>query len=142
MVKFARQYKKDIGIVDLARKLITQPVPLKSTPDRVRRLHQFVRDRIMYVPDPKGVEMVQTPKRTLAIATGDCDDKATLLAALLSSINIPAKFKAVGFKGGPYSHVLVQARLGKNWVDLETILDGVEAGWGPPDPSRIMYAHV
>lgn len=143
MVKFARQYKKDIGIVDLSRKLITEPEKLKKLPDQIRRLQRFVRDKILYVKDPHdGPEMVQTPKRTLQISTGDCDDKATLLASLLASIGVATRFKAVGFKDGPYTHVLVQARVGRNWIDLETILDGVEAGWGPPDLTRTMYAHV
>lgn len=145
MVKMARQYKKDVGIIDLSRKLITQPTPLKNRRDRIAKLQQFVRDRILYVPDPHdGPEMVQTPARTLEIGTGDCDDKSTLLATLLASIGIPSRFKAVGFKNGPYSHVLTQAQMGPpgNWIDLETILEGVPAGWGPPDTTRLMFATV
>jgi Transglutaminase-like enzymes, putative cysteine proteases len=142
MVKMTRLYKKDIGIINLARKLITNP-PLKLASERLSRLQAFVRDKILYVPDPlDGPELVQTPKRTLEIGTGDCDDKATLLAALLTSIGIPVRFRAVGFDNGPYSHVLVQARLGRGWHDLETILDNVRAGWGPPNTTRNMVAHV
>lgn len=142
MVKLARMYKSDVDIIDLARKIITQPQVITGTADRIRALQRYVRDKISYVPDPLGQELVQTPKRTLDIKTGDCDDKSVLLASLLLSIGIPARFFAVGLNGGPYSHVLVQARCGKSWVDLETILPGIEAGWSPPNVTRWMFASV
>jgi transglutaminase-like putative cysteine protease len=108
----------------------------------VKALHAFVRDSIRYTNDPAGVELLQTPKATLEIGTGDCDDKSTLLAALLQSIDRPARFVAVGFTpANQYSHVLVETRNGKGWMPLETIKP-VAAGWGPKNVSKRMVAHV
>jgi transglutaminase-like putative cysteine protease len=96
----------------------------------VERLHRFVRDHIRYVRDPVGVESVATPEKTLELGTGDCDDKSVLLAALLESTGHPARFLAVGLNGGPLSHVLVQSKIGPQWISLETIIP-VKMGWHP-----------
>lgn len=145
MVGYARQYKKDTGIGTLARQLL-ETVPgsanSKNYRDFVRALQHFVRDQIRYVPDIAGVETLQTPPRTLQIRTGDCDDKATLLAALLGSIGFATRFRALGFKGGPYTHVICEVKLGKHWIPCETIVDGKEPGWFPEHVTRFMDAHV
>jgi transglutaminase-like putative cysteine protease len=149
MVRLARQYKKDIGIVTLARQLI-EGAPgranQKNYADFIRILQNFVRDKIRYVQDIKNIETIQTPTRTLEIRTGDCDDKSLLLAALLESIGIPARFLALGYNGENYSHVIVEARLGQRWLPLECIADDRGPGWFPESAAkrvtRWMPAHV
>lgn len=103
----------------------------------VRDLHQFVRDHIRYVKDIRGVETLQTPEKTLEIGQGDCDDKSTLLAALLESIGHPTKFIAVGFAPKQYVHVLVATKIGPRWIPLETT-EPQEVGWFPPGVKSIM----
>jgi transglutaminase-like putative cysteine protease len=135
MTNVAAKYKKDIGIVTLARQLIaTAPgtANAKNNSDFVRLIQHFVRDQIRYVRDIRNTEMLQTPIRTLQIRTGDCDDKATLVSSLLESIGLQTRFVALAFNDGPYSHVLAEVRLGTSWIPLETIIDGVEPGWFPP----------
>jgi transglutaminase-like putative cysteine protease len=105
-------------------------VPPRKWDIELSTLHAFVRDSIRYVKDPVGLELVQAPERTLDIAQGDCDDKSTLLAALLMSTGHPARFTAVGFNDRPYSHVLVEARSGIRWIPMETIIDK-PMGWFP-----------
>ena len=109
---------------------IVASLPARSWQHEVSRLHQFVRDEIRYVRDPVGVERVATPDRTLKDRQGDCDDKSVLLAALLESIGHPARFKAVGINGGPFSHVFVESKIGESWVPLETIINR-PMGWFP-----------
>lgn len=107
-------------------------LPARNWLAEVDALHSFVKNEIRYVQDPVGLELVATPLKTLDYAQGDCDDKSTLLAALLESIGHPAQFVAVGIQGGPFSHVLVETKIGENWVPLETIIDKPR-GWFPPD---------
>jgi hypothetical protein len=96
----------------------------KDVMGETRRLFVFVRDKIRYVMDTEGVELLHPADWILAQAAGDCDDKSILLAALLLSIGHRPRFKAVAFESdenGPvFSHVWVQDFVGGQWVDLET----------------------
>ena len=141
MVKLARQFRRDPGVMQVARELVKN-LPQYDRMGEVKALHAFVRDSIRYTGDPVNTELLQTPKATLEMQTGDCDDKSLLLASLLQSVNIPARFVAVGFTPDKsYSHVLVETRNGKGWMPLETIKP-VEAGWGPKNVTQRMVAHV
>lgn len=95
-------------------------------------LQGWVRDNVRFMRDPEDYELVQTPEKTLEYRTGDCDDKSTLLAALLTASGHPAQFIAIGFDGGPFSHVLVRTKIGDTWIPAETILS-VPLGWWPPN---------
>ena len=140
MVQLARQGRRDPGVMQLARQLVAT-LPQYDRVGEIKALHAFVRDHIRYTNDPKNVELVQTPRATLEMKTGDCDDKSTLLAALLESIGRPARFAAIGFPPGGYSHVLTEVQNGKGWMPLETIKN-VEAGWYPKGVTKRMVAHV
>lgn len=139
-LKIMREYARDAvrdpeqKIRFLAHQLIDQShVNPHDTLGEVRALHRFVRDEIRYTKDPDDFECVATPEATLKILHGDCDDKATLLAALLKSVGHPARFAMIGRFGEPFSHVLVETMIRQNeWLPLETILN-VEPGWFPPD---------
>jgi transglutaminase-like putative cysteine protease len=142
MAKLARQFKKDVGIRELAGNLVRN-LPQYDNSGSVRALHAFVRDSIRYTGDIKGVETIQTPKATLELGVGDCDDKSLLLASLLQAIGMPARFIAIAMNDGPYTHVLVETQLGRGgrWVPLETIRP-VDVGWFPPNVTKKMIAHV
>lgn len=109
---------------------LTAGLPPRAWTAEIRALHEYVRDSIRYLRDPVTVERVQTPEETIKNMQGDCDDKATLLAALLDSIGHPAQFVAIGLNGGGFSHVLVETRVGSRMMPLETIIQK-EAGWWP-----------
>jgi transglutaminase-like putative cysteine protease len=98
----------------------------------IKACHAYARDGIRYTQDPDDFELVQTPEKTIQYRAGDCDDKATLLAALLKSLGHPAQFVAVGINGGAFSHVLIETRVGEEWIPAETILPK-PLGWYPPD---------
>lgn len=97
----------------------------------VNALQTWVRDNIRFTRDPEAFELVQTPEKTLEYRVGDCDDKSTLLAALLESLGHPAQFIAIGFNGDQHSHVLVRTKIADVWVPAETIVAGAPVGWWP-----------
>lgn len=114
------------GVRDCALQIISSDRWMQQ----IRDIQSWVQDNIMYVLDPTdsdgGVELVQTPQVTLQKRVGDCDDQATLVAALLSVIGHPCRFIAVGFGGEPLSHVLTQTKVGnsgaeRDWCAVETI---------------------
>ena len=146
MVRYSRTAQTEVPIITLAREILAQSVPHSGTSKnyaaQLRALQNWVRDRIRYVRDPVGAEMVQTPERTLSVRAGDCDDKSVLLAALLMSCGFPCRFIAVGFKGGPPSHVFVESRVGTRWIPCETIVAGKEPGWYPENTTGRMEVHI
>lgn len=131
MSRFVRDGKKSINVRQAAMRL-TKSCMQKDYVCEIEQLHQFVRDSVRYVQDINGVETVQTPQKTLELMGGDCDDKSTLLAALLESIGHPSRFVAIGFEPGIFSHVYLETLAGTRWIPLETT-EPVEAGWSPDE---------
>lgn len=129
MRNLVRQYKKDLTIRNLALSIIRN-LNQKAWKDEIKYIHAFVRDKIRYVRDIRGIETIYTPVQILNVKQGDCDDKSVLLATLLESINHPTRFIAVGFIPKNYSHVYVETKLGKKWIPLETT-ENVPMGWEP-----------
>ncbi|MDW8259652.1 MAG: transglutaminase-like domain-containing protein [Gammaproteobacteria bacterium] len=131
MRDLVRRYKRADPIRRTALELTAALQP-KNWMQEVRAVFSFVRDRIRYTRDVRGVETVQTPIATLELEQGDCDDKATLLAALLESIGHPTRFVAVGYRSPTeFSHVYVETRIGPRWIGLDATMP-YEVGWTPP----------
>jgi transglutaminase-like putative cysteine protease len=105
-------------------------------------LFRFVRDNIMFIGDVAGVETLQSPRYTLTIKAGDCDDRATLLAALARSIGIAAdmRFKAIAANPSTnsLSHVYVVARVGGRDIALDPTYHRNAPGYEFPLASRTM----
>jgi transglutaminase-like putative cysteine protease len=97
---------------------------------QVKAIHEFVRDRIRYVRDIRGVETLHTPERVLEQRAGDCDDKSVLASALLESLSHPTRLTAIGFKPQKFSHVYPETKIGEKWVTVETT-EPVKLGWEP-----------
>lgn len=127
--------------VRLAAQQLVQPLRQRDYAAEVRQLHAFVRDRIRYVRDIRGVETLQDAERTLTLKSGDCDDKAVLLASLLESIGHRTRFHAVGFAPNSYSHVYAETYLGREWVALETT-EPWATGRAPAGAVSHMIVHV
>jgi hypothetical protein len=87
-------------------------------------LFYFVCRTVRYMRDPRTVELVKTPEATLATRVGDCDDMATLLAALLLLAGFLVRFVTVGFRpDGSFTHVYVEAfePRRQRWVALDPV---------------------
>lgn len=123
---------------------LVQGLPQKKWIAEIAALHKFVRDRVRYVRDVRDVETVHAADAVLELRSGDCDDKSVLLASLLEAIGHPARFVAVGFEPGRYSHVYVETLVGRSpgkWLPLETT-EPVEVGWAPKGVKARMVRHV
>lgn len=123
--------KASMPVRQTALSLVSHLSP-KDYTGEVWALQRFVRDCIRYVRDIRGMETLQTPERTLMERQGDCDDKSTLLAAMLESVGARTRFEAVGFAPQQFSHVFPAVNLAGRWIALETIVPGKEPGWRPP----------
>lgn len=148
MRDFARAaVRNPAQIVRQKAESLVESLPPRKYFAEIRALHEFVRDEIRYLRDPVGIERVATPEATLEIKQGDCDDKATLLAALLDSIGHPSRFVAVAFGDEGFSHVLVETKIAntgndrKDWMPLETIISR-PMGWFPQGVTRVYRLKV
>lgn len=137
MRRLVQENKKAL-IIRTTALFIVQDLPQKDYVGEVSEIFQYVRDGIRYVKDVAGVETLQYPQITLQLQQGDCDDKSTLLAALLESIGHKTRFKAIGFSPGKFSHVFVQVLLGGEWVSLDPTMDH-PIGWQPPNTRSQLF---
>lgn len=135
MAKLARAGSKSYAVIQRATS-ITRGCEAKDLACRIKSIHAYVRDGIQYQLDPVDLEMVQSPEVTMQRAAGDCDDQSVLVAALLMSLGIQARFIAIGFTPNVYEHVYTEAKCGTVWIPLETT-ERVEAGWNPADNSPV-----
>lgn len=100
--------KKDLPVRRLVEK-ITQGIAQGDYSSEVLAIYYWVCQNIRYLRDIDGVEYLQIPRKTLESRTGDCDDIATLLAAMLMAAGNPVRFAVASFKAAPvYSHVYVE----------------------------------
>lgn len=129
MRELTREGKKS-GLIRRQALALTQHLPQKDKMGEVRALFRFVRDHIRYVRDVYGVETLHTAEQVLRQSSGDCDDKAILLASLLESIGYPTRFLAMGSKPGQFEHVIVETRPFERWIPCETT-NPVELGFMP-----------
>lgn len=73
----------------------------------------WVNRKVRYVADPRGIETLHDPRiiaagiRNRTQVYGDCDDLSMYLAALLKTVGLAPRFRAVGYNGRNFSHVYV-----------------------------------
>ena len=113
-------------------------VPEKNSRAEIARLFYFVRDRVRYTRDIRGIETLQTPEKTLEYMQGDCDDQVTLLAAMLEIVGYQCRFVAIGYEPHRFSHVYLevdaaQPGMPAKWIALDPT-EKQALGWEPPKP--------
>jgi hypothetical protein len=99
-----------------------------------RAVYEFVLGAVAYRHDDHGVEQLQTPLASVRIGAGDCDDMAVLAAALLKSLGVPTRFRAIATDAAAphaFTHVYCQYQdgLGK-WRSCDPV--------GNPGPDAII----
>ena len=141
MRSLVQQFRTDIAI----RQAATQAVfltPQKDDYAEIEAIFHLVQQGIRYCKDIHQVETLSTPTMTLAQRLGDCDDQATLLAALLEAIGYPTRFVIAAYQqAGMYEHVYVQVYCHGQWLDLDPT-EQHEIGWAPPDAKSIAVEQV
>ena len=118
MAKLVRQGRENPVIRAQALQLVSG-LTQKDYLGEAKKIHAFVRDRVRYVRDPKGVETLHTAEQMLLQRQGDCDDKSILVAALLETIGHPTRLVAIGFNRG-YCHVFCEVQIKGTWYTVET----------------------
>lgn len=116
-----------------------------------RELRRWLALHTYFLEDPEGVELVRDPTRMLAEieqrgeSGGDCDDVATLAAALGLASGFGVRLVLAGLAPtGPFAHVYAEVRepAGPSWTELDTVAEaqGIEPGWIPPRVERYLIS--
>jgi hypothetical protein len=123
IAEFVRYSQKRPHIRLLAVQILDRVNVDSREPKRAAHaLFSWVSDRIKYVLDPISVETVQDPETTLKLKAGDCDDHSGLMAALLQSIGIPARFVVIGSDPDRFQHIYTEAQIKGEWIPVDTTL--------------------
>lgn len=123
MVRFAVEAQKDVAFRDRVTKIVQKLFPRDYTSE-IAALLNWVRLNIRYVRDPVQFERVQTPQVTLQQKSGDCDDLATLLAAMSTSLGHKSRFAMGGFTPQiVYTHIWCETfdTITKCWLVLDPV---------------------
>ncbi len=139
MARMAR--RPELSVERFARGAVTEAGGVLGV--ALGRLFRFVRDSVQNRRDPPGVELVQAPRLTLEDRpAGDCDDKATLLAALFRALGVRVRFVAIDTTGERFDHVYLEAQVGGLWMPFDAFVPFAVPGWAYPDPARTMRVLV
>jgi len=115
---------------------ITRNLASRDYLGEITAIFNWVKQHIRFSDEFKGT--LQSPYVTLQLATGDCDDHSTLLAALLLTLGYEVRFKTVGVDGPDFSHVYIEVKLKRQdkWIPLDTTVPSSTVGWEPPNITR------
>lgn len=107
--------------------------PIHGERSEAETLFNFVRDDVRYIPDVLGIETLTEPAFVLQRLSGDCDDKSTLLAALLESVGKPTRFVLAGYTPElrEFEHVYLQTLIEGEWLNADPSVP-VPFGWEAP----------
>lgn len=133
-----RRDGRDLHLRRFAEKLVSQ-CDGHGVDCEINSIFVFVRDQIKFRRDPVDTERVQDARRSLLFATGDCDDKAVLLASLLACLGYKSCFSVLGMQRGNYSHVYVTVQTPKGWLPLDPTNERATPGWQGVAPVTAHY---
>jgi hypothetical protein len=147
MKKILDQERSNQYIIDYAREIAGRRCPQDPNDRdfsicRIINIFNFVKNNLRYEYDPLDIEHVTYPSKLLqkieeghktgkSIAAGDCDDHALLIAILLMSVGIQARWKIISYQNDTdFEHIFAQGYdMQRNrWYSLDAIFKDFKVG--------------
>jgi len=119
MYSFVLKAIENPAFIEIAR-LITKDIFIHDANKIAREIYKFVKDNIRYTLDPEGIELLQSPLKTLECMCGDCDDHSILNAALNMAVGNKIRFVIVG-RDSVYEHVYIEVLTSSGWKASDTV---------------------
>lgn len=110
--------------------------------DRLHSLYHYLRQHIAFKPDTLNAETIRHPEQLLTEiystgkAAADCDDVATLAAAIMRAMGIQPLFVLVARRPGPFEHVHPAAIINDEIMPFDP-QEGYELGHLTPGVRRV-----
>lgn len=124
MARLVRECLNSPEVREVALDLL-QSVRAANSADFIEGVRNFVVRSFHMIGEPD--ELLISPLAALSriqvkgVAWGDCDDASMLVAALLKSVGINVRFKAIGkLSDGSFSHVFAEYQTPDGWIPLDT----------------------
>jgi len=104
-------------------------------PQTLINVLDWVVQNVEYQRDPPDVELVQSPRVTMARRAGDCDDLSVLIASMLATLGYRVRFVVGRVKGRKsYHHVWPEVRTPAGaWVAMDATLPHTRPGLVAPN---------
>lgn len=136
-----QQGKRDANIRRIAGQVLRKAgVQARDWWGEATALFEYTRKAIRYTRDPAGVELFQSPARSVDHGIGDCDDQVIFLASVLQSVGFPVKLRVIGLKGSDqFQHIYLLVGLPPHNPTEFRPLDPSrpeKAGWELPENQR------
>jgi len=95
----------------------------ERSPEGLKKLWEYVKYKIKYKEDPKGVQWIQSPARLYASKIGDCKSKTIFVNSILKNLSIPYKIRFISQKQGSSTptHVYTIANLDGQEIVIDTV---------------------
>jgi len=110
-------------------RLLPEVQAIANALDNPAGVDEWLRYNWRVVPDPPDVEYIRTPHFQLRLAAengfliGDCDEAATLAAALLAALSWPCTLVAIRLHGdSEFSHVFTRTEYHSVYIDIDPIV--------------------
>lgn len=141
LIKVLDDERKNNYLIQFARYLMrrcpTSPNDKNFRKCRIITAFNWVQMNVTYENDPIDIEHITYPSKMIqeklrdGYTSGDCDDHALLLASLLLSVGVPARFKVISQDPlSDYHHIYIEAfddSIGK-WIPLDAIYKNFRPG--------------
>lgn len=131
-----RALREEDGFTRRAALGMVRHAPERDYLAELRSIYQNVRKRVRYRRDIMNVDTYQSPRRTLELGGGDCDDYSILLAALYLAIGYPVKLKVIRTKtASDWNHIYIVVGLPQRkpvkWIPIDGSVAAF-VGWEAP----------
>jgi len=130
------KYKREKAVRKFVGQMVRQ-CPQKDYLCYAQKTFEYCRDKIHYVFDPNGVELIERPGVILEeTGVADCDSIVVTLASVLESMGMRCEFvtiKADTNNPDLYTHVYLRCFVPKRgWVSMDATMHDKPFGWAPP----------
>lgn len=135
MREFALKDSLNPNVITKARQIIIgnniDPRDEKAIADC---MFSWMKKYVKFCRDPLTAEMVQSPKITLKLKSGDCDDHSTLFSCLNLCVGNLPRFVTIGRQKDHFSHVYTQIKTSGGWISYDTVVPTAHPGWEGENP--------
>lgn len=95
--------------------------PTGSKVEYVKRLFDFICNKVDYEMDPPGWEKIYTPAKLFLSAKGDCKKMTTAIASVLKAAGIEPLLKVITYDGYNWAHIYVIAKINEKYYILDPV---------------------